>query len=75
MTRSGTPRAELDVETGSKGGLEVQLYFQDALGNPQSAIKNLETGSLALYSGALDYYAPLAAKELGVISLPFLLRN
>ena len=64
-----------DVETGSKGQLDVQLYFQDALGNPQSSIENLETGSLALYSGALEYYAPLAPKELGVVSLPFFLRD
>ncbi|MEJ0071569.1 MAG: TRAP transporter substrate-binding protein [Pseudomonadota bacterium] len=60
------------VEDGSKGELKIQLYFQDALGNPQTSTENLMTGSLDLYSGALEYYEPLAREEFSVISMPYL---
>jgi TRAP-type C4-dicarboxylate transport system substrate-binding protein len=61
------------VEEGSKGELKIQLYFQDALGNPQTSTENLMTGSLDLYSGALEYYEPLAREEFGIVSMPYLL--
>lgn len=59
------------VEEGSKGDLQIQLYFQDALGNPQSSTENLMTGSLDLYSGALEYYEPLVHAPIGIISMPY----
>ncbi|MBV9860428.1 MAG: TRAP transporter substrate-binding protein [Alphaproteobacteria bacterium] len=61
------------VESGSNGALTVAIHLQDALGNPQTSMENLMTGSLELYSGALEYYQPLAPEELGVISVPYLL--
>jgi TRAP-type C4-dicarboxylate transport system substrate-binding protein len=62
-----------DVEEGSKGDLQVQLFFQDQLGNPQTSLENLMTGSLDLYSGALEYYEPLAKTEFSVTSLAYFL--
>lgn len=59
------------VEEGSKGALKIALFFQDQLGNPQTSTENLMTGSLDLYSGALEYYEPLAHAELSVISLAY----
>ncbi len=61
------------VEEASGGELKIALFFQDALGNPQSSTENLMTGSLDLYSGALEYYEPLARQELSVVSLPYFL--
>jgi TRAP-type C4-dicarboxylate transport system substrate-binding protein len=60
------------VEERSKGELQLNLFFQDSLGGPQVSLENLMTGSLDLYSGALEYYQPLAPDELGVISIPYL---
>ena len=73
----GSPEAEAlavfkkHVEDGSGGSLKVALFFQDQLGNPQTSTENLMTGSLDLYSGALEYYEPLAHDEFGVMSLAY----
>ena len=61
------------IEEGSGGNLKIALYFQDQLGNPQTSTENLMTGSLDLYSGALEYYEPLARDEFGVTSLAYFL--
>jgi TRAP-type C4-dicarboxylate transport system substrate-binding protein len=58
------------VDTGSKGELEVQIHLLDALGKPDVALESLTTGSLELYSGALEYYASIVGPEINVISLP-----
>jgi TRAP-type C4-dicarboxylate transport system substrate-binding protein len=62
-----------DVEESSHGELKIALFFQDQLGNPQSSLENLMTGSLDLYSGALEYYEPLAREEFSCISLAYFL--
>ncbi len=59
------------VEDGSKGELKIQIHLLDSLGKPDVALENLMTGSLELYSGALEYYATIAGPEINVISLPF----
>ena len=61
------------VEDGSHGDIKIALFFQDQLGNPQSSLENLTTGSLDLYSGALEYYEPLAKDEFSVTSLAYFL--
>jgi TRAP-type C4-dicarboxylate transport system substrate-binding protein len=63
------------VEDGSKGEIQIQIFLQDALGNPQSSLENLLTGSLDLYSGALEYYAQIVPQELAAASTPYLLPN
>ncbi len=60
------------VEERSKGEVQITLFFQDALGGPQVSLENLMTGSLDLYSGALEYYQPLAPDELGAVAIPYL---
>src|SRR5687768_4628637 len=47
------------VETGSNGQLQIRIFLTDALGNPQTSLENLMTGTLDLYSGALEYYQPI----------------
>lgn len=59
------------VEARSNGELEVQIHLLDALGKPDVALESLMTGSLELYSGALEYYAAIVGPEINVISLPF----
>jgi TRAP-type C4-dicarboxylate transport system substrate-binding protein len=59
------------VEADSKGQLRIQIHLLDALGKPDVALESLMTGSLELYSGALEYYATIAGPEINVISLPF----
>lgn len=59
------------VEERSSGQLVVQVHLLDALGGPDVSLESLMTGSLDLYSGALEYYASIAGPEINVISLPF----
>ncbi|MBX3529595.1 MAG: TRAP transporter substrate-binding protein [Rhizobiaceae bacterium] len=59
------------VEERSNGQLLVQVHLLDALGGPDVSLESLMTGSLDLYSGALEYYASIAGPEINVISLPF----
>lgn len=59
------------VEQRSNGQLVVQVHLLDALGGPDVSLESLMTGSLDLYSGALEYYASIAGPEINVISLPF----
>jgi len=59
------------VEERSSGQLVVQVHLLDALGGPDVSLESLMTGSLDLYSGALEYYASIAGAEINVISLPF----
>lgn len=59
------------VEEQSKGQLTVEVHLLDALGGPDVSLESLMTGSLDLYSGALEYYASIVGPEINVISLPF----
>ena len=61
------------VEDGSKGQLQIAIHLQDALGKPDAALEGLITGTLDLYSGALEYYAQIVPEELNAISIPYLL--
>lgn len=61
------------VEDGSKGQLQIAIHLQDALGKPDVALEGLLTGTLDLYSGALEYYAQIVPEELNAISIPYLL--
>jgi TRAP-type transport system periplasmic protein len=63
------------VESGSQGQLQIRIFLNDALGNPQTSLENLMTGSLDLYSGALEYYQPLVPMEIGLMAVPYLLRD
>lgn len=59
------------VEERSGGQLQIQVHLLDALGGPDVSLESLMTGSLDLYSGALEYYASIVGPEINVISLPF----
>ncbi|MEO7241946.1 MAG: TRAP transporter substrate-binding protein [Variovorax sp.] len=61
------------VEDGSKGQVQIAIFLQDALGKPDAALEGLLTGTLDLYSGALEYYAQIVPQELNAISIPYLL--
>lgn len=61
------------VEDGSKGQLQIAIHLQDALGKPDAALEGLITGTLDLYSGALEYYAQIVPEELNPISIPYLM--
>jgi TRAP-type C4-dicarboxylate transport system substrate-binding protein len=63
------------VEQKSNGELEIRIYLQDQLGNPQTSIENLMTGTLELYSGALSYYAKLAPDELSMLTLLYFFKD
>lgn len=63
------------VETGSQGQLQIRIFLNDSLGNPQTSLENLTTGTLELYSGAMEYYQPIVPNEIGVMSVPYLLRD
>lgn len=63
------------VEERTGGELEIALHFQDELGDPQTSMENLGTGTLELYSGALSYYAALIPEELGVTTLLYLFQD
>ncbi|MBI4184112.1 MAG: TRAP transporter substrate-binding protein [Proteobacteria bacterium] len=63
------------VEEKTKGEIEVRIFLQDQLGNPQTSLENLMNGTLDLYSGALEYYQALAPKPMTVVSLPFFLQD
>jgi TRAP-type C4-dicarboxylate transport system substrate-binding protein len=59
------------VEEGSKGEVKIAIHLQDALGKPTQALESLTIGALDLYSGALEYYAPIVGEEINAISLPY----
>lgn len=61
------------VEDGSRGQLQIAIHLQDALGKPDAALEGLLTGTLDLYSGALEYYAQIVPEELNAVSIPYLL--
>jgi TRAP-type C4-dicarboxylate transport system substrate-binding protein len=63
------------VEDGSKGEVKIAIHLQDALGKPDAALEGLMTGTLDLYSGALEYYAQIVPEEINAISIPYLLRD
>ncbi len=63
------------VETGSQGQLQIRIFLNDSLGNAQTSLENLMTGTLDLYSGAMEYYQPIVPTEIGVMSVPYLLRD
>ena len=61
------------VEDGSKRQLLIAIHLQDALGKPDAALEGLLTGTLDLYTGALEYYAQIVPEELNAVSIPYLL--
>jgi TRAP-type C4-dicarboxylate transport system substrate-binding protein len=63
------------VEDGSHGQLKIAIHLSDALGNAQTSLENLSTGTLELYSGALEYYQPIVPQEIGVLAVPYVLRD
>jgi TRAP-type C4-dicarboxylate transport system substrate-binding protein len=63
------------VEERTDGELEIRIFLQDQLGSPQTLLESLRTGSLELYSGAMEYYAGMAPEEMAPLSLPFLLED
>lgn len=63
------------VEQKTNGDLAIRIYLHDQLGNPQTSIENLMTGTLDLYSGALSYYAKLAPDELSMLTLLYFFKD
>lgn len=63
------------VEQKTNGDLKIRIYLQDQLGNPQTSLENLMTGTLDLYSGALSYYTKLASDELSVLTLLYFFKD
>jgi TRAP-type transport system periplasmic protein len=63
------------VEDGSQGSLKIAIHLNDALGNAQTSLENLSTGTLELYSGALEFYQPIVPQEIGVLAVPYILRD
>lgn len=63
------------VEEETNGKLKIRIYLQDQLGDPQTSIENLMTGTLDLYSGALSYYNKLAPKELGMLTMLYFFKD
>jgi TRAP-type C4-dicarboxylate transport system substrate-binding protein len=63
------------VEANAAAGLQIRIFHNDALGNPQTSLENLTTGTLDLYSGAMEYYQPIAPVEIGLMSVPYVLRD
>jgi len=63
------------VEEESNGDLTIRIYLQDQLGDPQTSIENLMTGTLDLYSGALSYYNKLAPKELSMLTMLYFFKD
>ncbi len=63
------------VEEESDGDLKIRIYLQDQLGNPQTSIENLMTGTLDLYSGALSYYNKLAPKQLSMLTMLYFFKD
>lgn len=63
------------VEDGSQGQLKVAIHLNDALGNAQTSLENLSTGTLELYSGALEYYQPIVPQEIGVLAVPYVITS
>src|SRR4051812_33391243 len=63
------------VEENSKGEVKIAIHLQDALGKPTQALESLTIGALDLYSGALEYYAPIVGEEINAISLPSLVTS
>ena len=63
------------VEEGSQGQLKIAIHLNDALGNAQTSLENLSTGTLELYSGALEYYQPIVPQEIGVLAVPYVIRD
>jgi TRAP-type C4-dicarboxylate transport system substrate-binding protein len=63
------------VEEGSQNQLRIQIHLNDSLGNAQTSLENLTTGTLELYSGAMEYYQPVVPMEIGLMSIPSLLKD
>lgn len=63
------------VEEKTNQQLEIRIYLQDQLGDPQTSLENLMTGTLELYSGALSYYTKLAPDELSMLTLLYFFKD
>ncbi len=63
------------VEERTSGELNIRIYLQDQLGDPQTSLENLMTGTLELYSGALSYYTKLAPDELSMLTLLYFFKD
>lgn len=68
-------RVKKEVEEKTGGELEIKIFPQDQLGNPQTSFESLMNGTLDLYAGALEYYNTLIPQEFSVVSLPFFLKD
>jgi TRAP-type C4-dicarboxylate transport system substrate-binding protein len=63
------------VEENTNGDLEIRIYLNDQLGDPQTSIENLMNGTLDLYSGALSYYTKLAPDQLNVLTMLYFFKD
>jgi len=64
-----------DVETGTNGQVKIAIYLQDALGKPDASLEGLMSGTLDLYSGALEYYGQVVPMELNATAIPYLFKD
>jgi TRAP-type C4-dicarboxylate transport system substrate-binding protein len=63
------------VEKRTNGDLEIRIYLQAQLGNPQTTREMLMTGTLDLSSSALSLYESMAPDELRVTTLLWFLKD
>ena len=63
------------VEEKTNGEIEIRIFLNDSLGNAQTSLENLMTGTLDLYSGALSYYTKLAPEELSVLTFLYFFKD
>ena len=63
------------VEENTDGEIEIRIFLNDSLGNAQTSLENLMTGTLDLYSGALSYYTKLAPEELSVLTFLYFFKD
>jgi TRAP-type C4-dicarboxylate transport system substrate-binding protein len=63
------------VEEKTNGEIEIRIHLNDSLGNSQTSLENLTTGTLDLYSGALSYYTKLAPEELSMLTFLYFFKD
>jgi TRAP-type C4-dicarboxylate transport system substrate-binding protein len=63
------------VQEKTNGDLEIRIYLNDQLGDPQTSIENLMNGTLDLYSGALSYYTKLASDQLNILTMLYFFKD
>jgi TRAP-type C4-dicarboxylate transport system substrate-binding protein len=72
---SGLKAFKKYVEEKTNGDIEIRIFLNDSLGNAQTSLENLMTGTLDLYSGALSYYTKLAPEELGMLTFLYFFKD